>query len=282
MGIDLGPILAATVAVRDLDRAAGAYRALLGHEELAAGTDQGGRWLVMGPPGARWGLVRLVERAGAARPATFSTLGWTALEILVADADATYERCLAVEGFQVLQRPAGVGGGGALRALQVAGPGGEGIYLTQVVTPSERFDLPSLAAGEHRVYVVVVGTHDVEATRGFFESGFGAPMVTDHGLPVRVLNQAYELPAGTLHRISTVQLAGSTVIEIDEYPSAAGIRPPGSTGITSVTLAGSRPEAGSPQPLPVRAEPPYWGASAWALSGPFGLRLEVVATERHV
>lgn len=282
MGIRLGPILAATVAVPDLDLAAGAYRALLGLDELASGDDEAGRWLVLGPLGARWGLVRLLERPGWIRQPTFRTLGWTALEILVADADATYERCLGLEGFQVLQRPGSVGGSGALRALQVTGPAGEGIYLTQVVTPSERFDLPSLAAGEHRVYVVVVGTQDVEATRSFFEAGFAAPMVTDHGLPVRVLNQAYELPAGTLHRISTVQLAGSTVIEIDEYPPAAVIRPPGSTGITSVTFASSRPESGSAEALPVRVEPPYRGASAWALEGPFGLRLEVVASEPHV
>ena len=38
----------------------------------------------------------------------------------------------------------------------------------------------------------------------------------------------------------------------------------------------------SAEPLPVRAEPLSRGASAWTLSGPFGLRLEVVARERHV
>lgn len=264
MASGLGPILATTVAVPELDGAARAYRDLLGYEELAAGREDGDRWLVLGPP-------------GAGRPATFRTLGWAALEILVADADATLERCLEVEGFEVLQAPASVGGGSALRALQAAGPGGEGVYLTQVVTPSELFDLPTLAAGEHRVYVVVVGTHDLEATRGFFESAFGALRVTDHPLPVRVLNQAYDLPTGSLHRISTLQLAGSTVIEIDQYPPAATPRPHGSTGLSSVTFAGGRPEVGSPRPLAARPEPPYWGAPAWEVSGPCGLRFEVVA-----
>lgn len=275
MASGLGPILAATVAVPELDGATRAYRELLDYEELATGGENGARWRVLGPPGARWGLVRLVEAPGAARPATFRTLGWAALEILVADADATFERCREVDGFQVLQGPASVGGGGALRALQAAGPGGEGVYLTQVVTPSERFDLPALAGGEHRVYVVVAGTHNLDATRGFFESGFGLLRVTDHALPVRVLNQAYELPTGSLHRISTVQLAGSTVIEVDEYPPAAIPRPPDTAGVVSVTFAGSRPEVG--HPLPVRPEPPYWGAPAWEVTGPFGLRCEVVA-----
>lgn len=274
MASGLGPILAASVAVPDLEAAALAYRDLLGHEVLASGGAAGERWLLLGPAGARWGLVRLLEAPGAERPATFRTLGWAALEILVADADAAYERCRQVAGFEVLQPPAGVGGGGTLRALQAAGPGGEGVYLTQVLKPSEHFRLPTVEEGEHRVYVVVVGTRDVDATRGFFESAFGVPMVSDHPLPIKVLNQAYGLPAGSLHRLSTVQLAGKTVVEIDEYPAAATPRPAGCSGLRSVTFAGGRPDSGSA--LPARPEAPYWGAAAWRLSGPFGLQLEVV------
>ncbi|HKF76939.1 MAG TPA: hypothetical protein VKF59_12405 [Candidatus Dormibacteraeota bacterium] len=272
----LGPILAATVVVADLDRAAAAYRALLGWHEVAAGRRDGVRWCVLGPVGARWGLVRLLEAPGAARQPTFRTLGWAALEIMVADADATFERCLGVPGFEVLQRPSAVGGGDALRALQASGPGGEGLYLTQVRRQPDLFSLPALGDGEHRVFVAVLATQDVEASRGFFESAFGVPRVTDHPLPVRVLNQAYGLPADTLHRISTVQLAGGSVVEVDEYPPKAVPRPEGSAGVTSVTFAGSRPAASAARPLPPRPEPPYWGAAAWSMEGPFGLRIEVV------
>jgi hypothetical protein len=90
------------------------------------------------------------------------------------------------------------------------------------------------------------------------------------------LNQAYELPAGSLHRLSTVQLAGRTVIEIDEYPAAATPRPTGASGISSVTFAGRRPRHGGERRLPDRSEPPYWGAASCELTGPFGLRVEVV------
>lgn len=272
----LGPILAATVNVPDLERAASAYRALLLYQVLAAGRSGGSPWQVLGPRGARSGLVRLVEAPDAVRPATFRTLGWAALEILVADADAALERCLQVDGFEVLQRPTSVGGSTALRALQAAGPGGEGVYLTQVVKPSELFSLPSLEDGEHRVYVVVAATHDVPATRGYFETAFAVPRMTDHGLPVRVLNQAYGLPPETLHRVSTMQLAGSTLIEVDEYPPAATRRPAGASGLTSVTFAGPRPAEGGTRLLPASEAPPYWGAPAWELTGPFGLRMEVV------
>lgn len=272
----LGPILAATVVVADLDRAAAAYRTLLGWSELAAGRQDGDRWCLLGPAAATWGLVRLLEAPDAARQPTFRTLGWAALEVMVADAGATLERCLGVDGLEVLQPPGSVGGDDALRALQASGPGGEGLYLTQVRRQPDLFSLPTLADGEHRVFVAVLATHDVEASRGFFETAFGVARVTDHPLPVRVLNQAYGLPAGTLHRISTVQLAGGSAIEVDQYPPEAVPRPAGSAGVTSVTFAGSPPPAGAARPLARRPEPPYRGAPAWSLEGPFGLRIEVV------
>jgi hypothetical protein len=272
----VGPILAATVTVPDLELAVKAYRSLLGYAELASGTAAGERWQVLGPAGADWGLVRLVEVPGCGLPPTFRTLGWSALEILVKDADATYARCLEVEGFEVLQPPVMVGAGGSLRALQARGPGGEGVYLTQVLAPSEKFQLPSLQEGEHRVYVVVVGTQDVDVTRGFFEQAFGVSHVTDHALPVKVLNQAYGLPPGTLHRLSTLQLAGNTVVEIDEYPAEASDRADGWGGLRSVTFVGPKPALGSPQALGASSEPPYGGLPAWGILGPFGLRLEVV------
>ena len=180
----LGPILWATIAVPDLERAAAAYHGLLGYVPLASGIDPEGDWRLVGPPGATWGGVRLLEARGAPLPPVFRTLGWAAIEILVADADAIHERCRRVDGFEVLQAPAGVGGGSTLRALQARGPGGEGVYLTQVLRPSELFHLPSLAEGEHRVYVVVAGTHDVEAVRAFFRRRFGVEHRTDHGLQI--------------------------------------------------------------------------------------------------
>jgi len=285
----LGPILAATVVVPNLNEAIAAYRDLLGHarlahgrldEELALAWGQpqlaGSSWCVLGPTSATGGLVRLVEAPGAPRPATFRTLGWVALEILVASADETWTRCLEVPGFEVLQKPSTVGATGSLRALQAVGPGGEGVYLTQVVRASDLFDLPTLDTGRHLIYVVVVGTRDVDVTRHFFESVFGVPRVTDHPLPVKVLNQAYDLPSDSLHRISTVQLAGTSVIEIDEYPPSASSRPPRSSGLTIVTFAGRCPEDESVHSLSKRAEPPYWGAQACTVTGPFGLRIEVV------
>ena len=275
----LGPILAATVTVADLEYASTAYCSLLGYQHLAEGLNDGLRWRLLGPAGARWGMVRLEEAPDAIPSKPFRTLGWVAIEVLVADVDATLARCLEVDGFDVVQPPVSVGGTSSLRALQVSGPGGEGIYLTQVNSPPARFTLPSLEAGEHRVFVAVVGTHDLPATRDFFERGFGMPAITDHSLPVKVLNRAYGLPADSLHHISTMQLAQGNLLEVDEYPAAATVRPPGSTGISSITFAGINPKGASPRPLPPGADAPYWGMGAREWSGPFGLRIEIVPSD---
>lgn len=275
----LGPILAATVTVADLEYASAAYCALLGYEYLAEDLNAGIPWRVLGPAGARWGMLRLEEVPDAVRVETFRTLGWSAIEVLVADVDVALSRCLEVAGFEVIQPPVSVGGGSSLRALQMSGPGGEGIYLTQVDSPPELFTLPSLDSGEHHVFVVVVGTHDLPATRGFFERGFGTPAITDHPLPVKVLNRAYSLPSDSLHRISTMQLALGTLIEVDEYPPAATVRPPRSTGISSVTFAGTNPKVGSPRQMPPQPDAPYWGMAVWECNGPFGLRIEIVDRE---
>lgn len=268
----LGPILAATVTVADLEYASKAYCSLLRYEHLAEGLSGGLRWRLLGPAGARWGMVRLEETPDAIPTHPFRTLGWTAIEVLVADVDVLHARCQETEGFAVIQPPVSVGGTSSLRALQVSGPGGEGLYLTQVNSPPARFTLPSLDEGEHRVFVAVVGSHDLVATRAFFQRALAAPGVTDHSLPVKVLNRTYGLPADSLHRISTLQLSHGNLVEVDEYPAAATIRPPRSSGISLVTFAeiDSKADPGHP-----RTDAPWWEMEGRELIGPFGLRLKL-------
>ena len=270
----LGPILSVTVVVPDLEHAAAGYRALLGADVLAGGRlseadaaawaapeAAGAPWVVVGPPGARDGLVHLVEDRAAVRPRAFATLGWAALEVLVTDVDEAHARCRAAAGFEVLEAPAGVGAeASSLRALQAAGPGGEGVYLTQIRRPPPGFELPDAATAASRVYGVVAATHDLPATRAHFAERFGLHHVTDHGLPVRVINGAFGLPAGTAHRVSTLQLAGRALLEIDQYPAAATRRAqpagrlrPGIAGVTFASDVPSTAWAVAPPDLPYRA-----------------------------
>ena len=268
----LGPVLSVTVGVPDLAVATAAYRRLLDLEVRAEGVVGEAlaaawgapavvvsSWTLLGRPGADGGQIRLLELRDAESPEPFRTLGWAALEVLVADADAALERCRSEPAFEVLVPPAPVGGDSRLRALQVRGPGGEGLYLTEIRASLPGFRLPSLTTGEGRVYAVVAACANLTQSRDWFADRFALTQVTDHGLPVRVLNRAFGLAEGTLHRVSSLQLDGEALLELDQYPADASARPcaggglPG--GLNLVSFAG---RAGS------------------VLSGPGGLDFEVI------
>ncbi len=291
----LGPVLAVTVGVPELGGATRAYRHLLGLEVLSEGEVPpslavawdapmvvGARWALLGRTGARRGLVRVLEVGAVERPLPFRTLGWAALEVLVADADLALERCRAEPAFQVVHAPTPVGAAGSLRALQVAGPGGEGVYLTEVREVPPGFSLPALTEGEGLVYAVVAATADLHSTRSWFTDVFLLRPITDHALPVRVLNVAFGLPMTTLHRLSSVQLEGDTLLEIDQYPAGTPVRraPGGGMpgGLALVSFAGRRPPLPGARPLPPLVVPPYCGHPGWAVRGPDGLGFEVICS----
>ncbi|HVB46697.1 MAG TPA: hypothetical protein VNF47_28860 [Streptosporangiaceae bacterium] len=274
-----------------MNGAATAYRRLFGAAVAAAARLPPALAEAWGAPGAAGvpvrlltaasggGLIRLVHSAGtSAQP--FRCTGWAASEWAVADVDVMTRRASQV-GFTVLVEPGPVGAGGHLRALQASGAGGEGIYLTEITSVPPGFRLPS-GRGSHGVlYGAVLGAADLPAARGFFEDGFEVTRVTDHPLPVRAINLVHSLPAGTRHRVSTLQLGGRAILEIDQYPVSATPRPrnPGEVppGIVAMTfLAGCLPAAAG-HLLPARPEPPYLGRPAWSRELPDGGVLEVVA-----
>ncbi|MGW5410996.1 VOC family protein [Actinomadura geliboluensis] len=244
-------IASVTVVTADLDAAVAAYRDGVGLEPGAEHRVSGGpvpelegrRSVVLSGTGAG-GAVRAVEIPGARSPEPLTTLGWAAAEILVADADEATARARAA-GLRVLVEPRPVGAGGGLRAAQVAGPAGEGVYLTQVDRAPEGFTLPRPSGPVGPVFIAVLASGDLETSRAALEERLPARRVTDHRLPVRVLNAQLGRPEGTLHRISTLQLPGECAVEVDQYPAdvsaAPGRRSPSDGGIVLVTLRGGGP-----------------------------------------
>lgn len=244
-----GPVESVTAVVGDLDAAVATYRQALGllpgrQQAIRAGTGlaahlpqlAGAPCVVLAPPGHSGpGVLRLAEIPGIAAPAPLTTLGWAAAEYLVADVDKASARAKEA-GLPLLADPGPVGSGGGLRAVQVRGPAGEAIYLTQVTAPPPGFDLPLARAEVGPIFIAVLASASLPDSRGLLESRLGARRVTDHPLPVRALNGALGLPAGTRHQVSSVQLAGQTVIEVDQYPAGAPSRIAGTgTGTGSDT-----------------------------------------------
>ena len=247
-----GPVETVTVLVGDVDAAVRLYDRGVGLQPGPGESPSAAlerqlpildrcRSVTLVPPGDdRQGRLRLVEVPGIRPPHTLATIGWAAAELIVADADAAAQRARSA-GLQVLADPAPVGVGGGLRAAQIRGPAGEALYLTQVDQAPPGFDLPQPVAAVGRVFIAVLAARDLDAARARLERTLGARRVTDHALAVRALNACMGLPEGTRHRVSTVQLAGSAALEIDQYPPTAhgrqGMASP-TGGIVCVTITG--------------------------------------------
>jgi hypothetical protein len=248
-----GPIRRAVISTRDVDKAAAAYVDYLEFVEVERGIVKAGdailevasailgrRWISLQARNRELGGILFIETKSEA-PATFQTLGWAAIEIVVENVDDLVERCRN-SPFEILIEPTLVGSGASLRAAQLRGPSGEGIYFTEILKELGSFELPQESQGVAGIFIAVLAASDLEESRGILESYLVARRVTDHSLPVKILNKSFDLPLDNLHRISSIQLLGECVIETDQYPEAAFDREclthdlP--TGVAIVTLHG--------------------------------------------
>lgn len=257
----MGPIAEAVVVVADIARATTMYESALGAvagEHGALDPERAASWrqpslggapsvVLRAPEDDRPGRIRLVESQDAAPSPPLARPGWSAIELLVADADRAMERAQRA-GARVVVAPRTVGSGGSLRAAQVEGPAGELWYLTEVRGAPPGFDLPSAVAELGPVFIMVATCADLEESRARFEEATSGRRVTDHRLPIGVINTVHELPADTVHRISTVQLAGQSAIEFDQHAVATG--PDGDQrlrqGVISVAVVDEGPQRSAP------------------------------------
>lgn len=275
---DLGPIKLVTVVTPDLASSVRGYRDCLGYQVQDEGSvtpefasawhaprSAGAAYVVVGPASGIGGSVRLVEGPVPAGYRPARTFGWAALEICVPDVEALARR-LERSAFRTLIPPASLAGltRPALRAMQSAGPSGELVYFTEILGDLPPFDLPQCSGDIDGVFIAVIAASRLETTRGWFEGRFAVERASDRHVAVQVINQAFELPRDTPHRISSLKLLGRTAIEHDQYPEQATVRPtvPGHLppGVASVSL-------GVASTCSIDQE---------VLIGPDGLRVELV------
>jgi catechol 2,3-dioxygenase-like lactoylglutathione lyase family enzyme len=230
-----GPLLHATLIVADMQRVQRAYAAL-GLVAVAQGEVnaaharawgqpalQGRRVLALAPGPNAPALLRLIEVPGAPpRPTRFS-YGWLALEILVRDVDAL-AAALPAGHFEVVGAPADLDLSPAIRAMQLVGPAGEMLYLTQVKAPVPPFDLPlsrglPLSQPIGPLFIAVLSTPSRAAALRAI-----APLAPQSTLcfetKVTVLNRALGRPLETRWPLATAQFAGRSLFEIDEVVDA--------------------------------------------------------------
>jgi len=229
--VKIGPIDTVTILTHDLLKSADMYISAFGWQakgsEYLLGADEAIRWNVANLIGARVlevcginGGVRFIESSTYQNPLPLRTFGWSALEICVDDVHKYVARAVEA-GFEVLNEAvplSGIAKPLPLIAAQLAGSNGEVVYVTQILSEVPNFELPDVAKESGSIFICVLGASDLEKSREVLESQFEVRRASDREVAIRVINRVYEQPLETLHRLSSLQLAGRNAIEIDQLP----------------------------------------------------------------
>ena len=252
----------ATIVTPDLDAAIAAYRDYLGYrgvapavvgDALAAawGTPvaAGARMAVLRPESGEARFIRLVEGIAAPDFRPLASLGWTAIEIVVQDLQALAER-LANSPFRIIGPPAVLDFDftDAISAMQVVGPGGEILYLTQIDGVIPGFDLPVARSFVGQLFIMVLASVDIADAAGFY-AGQGARVGPTIASRIAILSAAYGLSADRRHDLATIALEERSLIEIDAFPAAVVARQASTIGLPS-GIAMVSMHARSPQSSP--------------------------------
>lgn len=225
-----GPLLHATLIAADSAPLQQAYAALGLHvqsagvvsAEQAAAWQQpqwaGCTWTMLGAAGAP-PLLRLLQVPGARPRPTRYSRGWLALEVLVRDVDALRAPAAAA-GFEVIGEPADLDVSPSIRAMQLIGPAGEMLYLTQVKAPVPPFELPLSTAIPNernldRLFIAVLSTPSREATVAACAAHAPAAVLRFE-TKITVLNRAFGRELTATWPVATLQWAGATLFEVDE------------------------------------------------------------------
>jgi predicted enzyme related to lactoylglutathione lyase len=253
--VKIGPIVTVTILTHDLSKSAAMYISAFGWQEKGSeyllSADEANRWQATNLIGARVlevcginGGVRFIESTTYQNPLPLRTFGWSALEICVYDVHKYVARAVEA-GFEILNEAVPLSGTAKplpLLAAQLAGINGEVVYITQILSEVPNFELPDVSKESGSIFICVLGASDLAKSREVLESNFEVRRASDREVAIRVINRVYEKPLETLHRLSSLQLAGRNAIEIDQLPNEGAQReklasnlPP---GISIVTVRG--------------------------------------------
>lgn len=288
----LGPALTGTLVCSDLDFLVKAYDRFLDMKIIEEGSlspETVRQWGAPGLEGHRYAVLaskssvpwlRVVEDKDAVPAKPFLQQGWLSLEVLVADVDQLALE-LANSPFEIYRPPADLDVSDAIRAMQVIGPAGEVLYLTQVNAEVPPFEIPQARCRIDQLFIPVMCCLDREQALAFYRQFEGGK---DYLFDTRItsVNSAYGYELERKHPVATVQLAAKTMVEIDQIdaaaarPCAEGRLPAGiamiSYEIDNLERTGL-PWFQAPRAL---AEQPYGGRRTVSLIANGGERVELI------
>lgn len=234
-GARLGALRGVTVVGPDLDVWAAAYRDHLdyrGGATTLVDEAQAQAWRCPAAAGCRTAtlrpasgdatFIRFVESTVGQPVEPLAMLGWSAAEIVVQDLDAVATR-IEESPFRVLAPPAVLDFEftDRIRAMQVAGPAGEVLYLTEIDGVIPGFELPHAHSLVDRVFVGVLATFALERSAAWYAELAGAAASPPMAARVAAISDALGLDPETRYRLRTLALPHASLMELDEFPAAS-------------------------------------------------------------
>lgn len=227
-----------TIAVPDLGAIEPLYRDWLGYvvvergnvaEDLAvswgAPKSAGRPFIVMQPESGTDVFIRAVEIDPIPEYKAMTTWGWNAIEIIVDDPDALYEKLLD-SPFTLLGKPAGLKNYPSIRATQFKGPAEDVLYLTAETGDRTKSLLPRPGAFVGRVFIMVLAGPDINALQDWYCDTFDMARGPINNSPIDLINDAQGLPKGSERPLTIVGMSEhGNILELDGYGDNTGPRP---------------------------------------------------------
>jgi len=235
----IGPIAGVTICTPDLAASEAAYVGHLRYRVTRRGVIDAGqatlwqrpavagaRYVALSPEAADDFEFRLVEGDAPARGyRAFAHYGWNAAELIVQDVDALAAR-LAGSPFQIIGAPQDLSFAEDIRAMQLRGPAGEIIYLTQFKREVAGLPAPPARCPIDRVFIMILTGPSLDGLLDFYGRRFAIPQPQRMQSRVKVMSEVFGLSPEERYQIAAVPVRGRCYIEADQMPPAA--RPPDS------------------------------------------------------
>ncbi|APE28123.1 VOC family protein [Aurantiacibacter gangjinensis] len=298
MTITHGTILGGLSTVPDLDAGLKAYHDVLGLSLVEQGqldadlatswgcpASAGSPYAVLQPESGEPCWFRLVEQPEHPDFRPTRTYGWAAFECTVQDV-WRWPKELPAELFTIVGMPKNIENMQlTFIPMQALGPGREMVYLNEVLVPESDLFLPAARSDVDRIFICVLATPDREASLGWYIDALGLERGTDYTIPYTMINKAFDLPAGTQTTLTMLQKGKMPIIEVDDYPPAATVRPryegrlpPGNALVTLAVDDLDTCKAAWLSAPTAREGALYDGRRAVTTMGPAGELLELVET----
>ncbi len=238
--------------------------------------------LLMAPEAATDFVFRFIERPPEPGYRAFTRHGWHAAELIVDRVDPLADQ-LRNSPFEIVAPPLDLSFCPDIRAMQIRGPGGEIIYLTEFKKPVPGLESPPARCAVDRTFIVIVGGKSLAEMQQYFLRTFGVPETP--AMESRVQTMAIEFGLSREHRfrLAALPLRGRCYIEADEMPAAARPLPerhrelPAGISMVSFFAPMTAGEEGNNLSVPPDSGPPYSGATGVeCVRGAAGELLEII------